>query len=100
MSRIGIGKPTVVQVQDPQCSQCTALQRQARRTLRCFKTQDVQYLVARVRTEEGRQFATHHSMRHVTLTLFDADGTLDQVLKGARPRDQLKPCFTDLVGQA
>ncbi|QMU56969.1 MAG: hypothetical protein GKR98_01370 [Boseongicola sp.] len=97
LSRIGRGRPAVVQVHDPQCAQCTALQRNTRRALRCYDDDDFVYLVASIKTEAGQMFASRFGVPHVTLMLFDGLGELEQVLNGVRDRDQLKPHFTTLI---
>jgi len=94
LSRIGNGLPTVVQIHDPQCSQCTALQRQARKALKCFETSDVQYLVASIRTEDGAAFAARHAVPHVTLMMFDGHGTHRDTWTGVRTSEELKDAFT------
>ena len=100
LTRIGKGKPVIVQVHDPQCPMCTQLQRETRKALKCFEECDVVYLVANVKGPEGQAFAGIHGVSHVTLVLFDADGTRQQILNGVRSRDELKPIFQRLAGTA
>lgn len=97
LTRIGQGKPTVVQVHDPQCALCTQLQREARKALKCFGECDLVYLVANVRGDEGRSFAARHGVPHVTLLLIDAQGEIQSVLNGVRDSDDLKLAFQDLA---
>ncbi|MDJ0627067.1 MAG: hypothetical protein QNJ44_02305 [Rhodobacter sp.] len=89
----GQGKPAVVQVHDPQCPACTALQRETRRALAGFDECALVYLIANIRTEEGGAFAKTHRAPHVTLLLFDAEGTLRQSLSGLRTRAGLRALF-------
>ena len=49
LSRIGDGIPTVVQIHDPQCSQCLALQREARAAMSEFGDGEIKYVVANIR---------------------------------------------------
>jgi len=39
-----------------------------------FDDGQLQYLVANIRSADGRQFAAAHNVGHVTLLIFDADG--------------------------
>lgn len=93
LTQIGQGKPAVVQVHDPQCPTCTALQRQTRRALRQFGECDLLYLVADINLPEGQMFARRHSVGNVTLVLLDGKGEMVQVLAGLRQRSALEPIF-------
>ncbi|MDW3222740.1 MAG: hypothetical protein R8G34_07580 [Paracoccaceae bacterium] len=93
LSRVGQGKPVVVQVHDPQCPTCTALQKQARKALKGFGECDLVYLIADITTPEGRTFAVRHGVGNVTLLLFDGSGGLHQTVEGMRSSDQLDVIF-------
>ncbi|MEP5730656.1 MAG: thioredoxin family protein [Sulfitobacter sp.] len=93
LSRIGNGKPVVVQVHDPQCPTCTALQRQTRRAMKQFDDDELVYLVADITQPEGQVFARRHNVPHVTLVLMDGRGVVVQVLSGMRQRSELEPVF-------
>jgi len=93
LSRLGNGKPAVVQVHDPQCPTCNALQRQARRALRDFDDEALVYLVADIRTGPGAAFAQEHRVPHVTLLLFDGRGRLQTTLRGMKTADELRVQF-------
>lgn len=93
LSRIGNGTPAVVQIHDPQCSQCLALQRETRKALAAFDDEELQYLVANIRSEEGRRLANAHGVRHVTLLLFDGTGQRRDVLVGSNRSDYLEHAF-------
>lgn len=93
LSQVGQGKPVVVQVHDPQCPTCTALQRQTRKALRQFGECDMLYLVADITQPEGGAFARRYGVPHVTLLLFDADGTLQTTIFGMQSRSDLEPIF-------
>jgi len=97
LTRIGQGKPTVVQVHDPQCTLCTQLQREVRAALDDLGDSDLVYLVANIRGAEGQQFAAQHRVPHVTLVLFDGAGQKLQVLNGVRSAEELKPILQSLV---
>jgi len=90
LSRIGQGKPVVVQVHDPQCPTCTALQRETRKAMKQFGECDLLYLVADIKQPEGQVFAGKHNVPHVTLVLLDGQGKVTQVLSGMRYRDELR----------
>ncbi len=93
LTQIGNGKPTVVQIHDPQCSQCVALQREARDALCEIGDADLQYVVANIRSTEGRQLAAAHGVGHVTLLLFDGEGKRRGVLAGPNKREYLTDMF-------
>lgn len=93
LSRIGNGVATVVQVHDPQCPRCVALQRETRDALCELPGDRIQYLVANIRTDEGRAFARLHGVGHVTLVLLDGNGRRRDVLAGPNSADSLQPVF-------
>jgi hypothetical protein len=97
LSRIGNGIPTVVQIHDPQCPLCTALQKESREALRNFEDGELQFLVADIRGDEGRRFASAHRVRHVTLLLFDAAGRRRNVVVGPNESEYLTVVFRSLV---
>lgn len=82
LTKIGNGKPAIVQIHDPLCSICRALQREARDALGNFKGEDYEYLVANIRSKEGSALANKYFVPHVTLLLFDGKGELVKVLSG------------------
>ena len=90
LSRVGQGKPVVVQVHDPQCPTCTALQRETRKAMKQFGECDLVYLVADISQQDGAGFANRYGVPHVTLLLFDGKGELRQTLQGMRYQDELK----------
>lgn len=98
LTRMGQGKPTVVQVHDPTCPTCTALQRQTRAALSSFGECDMLYLVADIKTDEGAMFASRYGVPHVTLLLFDADGNLQDTLTGMRYEEELQQAFAVFAG--
>jgi len=97
LGRLGQGVPAVVQVHDPQCPVCNALQDETRAALRDIGEQDILYLVANVRTPEGTAFAARHAVPHVTLLLFDSGGRLRDTLRGPHRADELRPAFARLA---
>lgn len=90
LTRIGQGKPVVVQIHDPQCPICTSLQRETRNAMKQFDEGDLLYLVADIKQPEGAAFAGKHNVPHVTLILMDGQGAVTQVLRGMRYRDELR----------
>ena len=100
LSRIGQGKPTVVQIHDPQCALCTELQRQARKALKDIDDDELLYLVASTRTDDGAAFAAGLGLSHVTLVLMNGDGQVESVLQGVRQSDELKVHFEALAAKA
>ena len=93
LSRVGEGQMTIVQIHDPQCPTCTALQKQTRAALRNFDDGEITYLVADIKTPEGAAFARKYRVPHVTLLLFDGDGELQQTVQGLQQASQLTEIF-------
>ncbi len=93
LTKIGNGIPTIVQIHDPQCSRCIALQKETRKALKAFGRDELQYVVANIRTEKGRALARANRVGHVTLLLFDSEGKRRQILQGPSHRDYLEMMF-------
>lgn len=93
LTQIGNGNPTVVQIHDPQCPQCAALQRETRAALCEVGSSDLQYVVANIRSTEGRQLAAAHGVGHVTLLLFDGEGNRRAILAGPNNSAYLTDIF-------
>lgn len=93
LSVIGNGVATVVQIHDPQCPTCRALQRETLRAAQSFEDDVLQVRVANIRTTEGRALASRYGVPHVTLLLFDGAGEMQRVLSGPNNRDFLRVQF-------
>ena len=93
LTQIGRGVPTVVQIHDPQCPKCQALQREARQAMKAFGDGELRYLVANIRQEDGRRLARTHQVSHVTLLLFDAGGERRRIIAGQRSASALEEAF-------
>lgn len=93
LSKIGNGIPTIVQIHDPQCPTCQALQREARKALDQFEDGELQYLVANIRQDKGKYFASKHGVPHVTLLLFDGAGQHSDTLSGPDTAENLERAF-------
>ena len=93
LSRLGNGIATVVQIHDPQCPTCRALQRETRDAIKSFGPDEIQYLVANVRMNEGWAFARAHGVDHVTLLLFDGKGNHRDTLVGPNTAEALARVF-------
>ncbi len=93
LSKIGQGIPAVVQIHDPNCPRCVALQREARAAVSEFSDEEIIFLVANIRTADGQQLAASHGVGHVTLLLFDGDGRRRTTLTGANTRENLEQAF-------
>lgn len=98
LSQIGQGTPTIVQIHDPQCSLCRALQAQTRRVLKDFDDDAFTYLVANIKTSEGQALAAEHRVPHVTLLLFNARGRMVDVVRGPTDLDNLRNVFANHLG--
>lgn len=97
LSRIGNGIPAVVQVHDPGCPSCLALQREARVAMQNFDGENLQYLVANLSTPEGRKLADRYGVGRVTLLLMDGTGKRLQTLTGEADSDVLVSAFERLI---
>lgn len=93
LSQIGKGIPTVVQIHDPQCPRCRALQREVRSAMKAFGDDELRYLVANIRDQDGRDLAHAHRVGHVTLLLFDGEGRRRDIVVGQRSSGALKSMF-------
>ena len=93
LSKIGNGVPAVVQIHDPQCSKCIALQSETRTALEDFDDGEIQFLVANIRSASGRTLANAHGVGHITLLLFDAKGRKRDVIVGNHSSETLKREF-------
>ena len=97
LSVIGNGIATVVQIHDPQCPTCRALQKETLRAARSFEDTVLQVRVANIRTTEGRTLANRYGVPHVTLLLFDGAGEMQDVLSGPNNRNFLRAQFAQHV---
>ncbi len=93
LSKIGNGIPTVVQIHDPSCPRCAELQRQARKAMSGFDDDELQYLVANIKSDKGRSLASKHGVGHITLLLLDGAGKRRDTLVGNNQSDYLKTVF-------
>lgn len=93
LSRIGNGIPAVVQIHDPRCSLCVALQKEAREAMKEFGEEELQYLVANITNPDGRTLAAAYGVGNVTLLLFDGEGKRRRILSGSNTSDILKHYF-------
>lgn len=95
LSKIGNGTPAIVQVHDPQCPSCNALQRATRDALCELGAGDVNYLVANLTAPDGRDFARAQGAGRVTLILFDGTGKRRRTITGRRTVEELRALFRD-----
>ena len=93
LTRLGNGDPAIVQIHDPQCPTCTALQKQTRRALRDFDGCGMTYLIADINTPDGAAFARRFNAPNVTLLLFDGQGDLQRRVQGMQQAETLAEVF-------
>jgi hypothetical protein len=93
LTRIGNGIPAVVQIHDPECAICTALQKEAREAVSNFDSDKLQFLVANIRQTKGRNLAIKHGVRHITLLLFDGKGNRKGILRGPNTAEFLTDAY-------
>lgn len=89
LSVIGNGTATVVQVHDPSCQLCRRLNRNLNRVKDDFKA-DIQFKIANLASDEGRQFAQRHRVEHVTLMFFNKRGQRVNTLQGVTPAEDIR----------
>ena len=99
LSVIGNGIPSVVQIHDPHCPVCRALQREMLRAASDFDEGILQARVASIRTGEGKALADRYRVPHVTLLLFDGQGEMQRILSGPNERDALRDAFAAHVAR-
>ncbi len=97
LTRVGNGIASVVQIHDPQCQLCLALQKETRQALAGLDRDKPNYVIADIRTDKGARFANKYGAKHVTLLLFDKAGKLRQVINGQRGSKELQQAFTRLA---
>jgi len=95
LSKIDGGKPSIVQIHDPQCQLCRTLQSQARKAMKSLDEGTYEYLVANIRSEDGLAFSSKYGVPHVTLLLFDAQGQMVEIVRGPSDVETLRRAFTE-----
>ena len=90
LTKIGKGKPAIVQIHDPGCQMCQTLQRQTRRALKAYDGGRYTFLVANINTADGGALAAQYGVPHVTLLLFDGNGAMTQIVRGPTDTDALE----------
>ena len=93
LSKIGNGTPAIVQVHDPACPTCRALQSETREALESFEDGQLQYLVADLNSDDGRKLAAQYGVGRVTLLLFDGRGRMRDIIQGRTSAEVLRTAF-------
>ncbi len=99
LTRIGNGVPSIVQIHDPNCSVCAALQKEARAAIKDFEEDELQFLVANIKDARGSKLAADNGVPHITLLFFDGKGRRHEIMRGPQDRSILKPAFRQFVNQ-
>ena len=97
LTKVGNGKPSIVQIHDPQCGLCKTLQDQTRSALSRFDEDKYEYMVANIKTHKGAQFAGKYGVPHVTLLLFDKRGKLIQIVRGPTTESIIDGALSALI---
>ena len=95
LSRIGSGRPVVVQVHDPTCVACRQLQRIVANLQVEFRA-DMEFLIADLSRPEGKAFANQQQVGSTTLIFFTQDGQRLGVLEGLQEPEFLRKVFGEL----
>ena len=90
---VGSGVPTIVQVHDPSCPVCLALQKEARAAMDLVEDGQLEYRVASITSDVGSEFAYKHGSSHATLLFFDGAGNVTQRVQAPSDRDTLYAAF-------
>ena len=90
---VGSGRPVIVQIHDPSCPICIALQKETRAALEMMEGDELDYRVASIKSTIGSDFANKHGASHATLLFFDGFGNLTQRVQGATDRNALYNAF-------
>ena len=93
LSVIGNGTPAIVQIHDPSCPSCAALQKETRSALRAFDPAQFNYRVANITTEAGSRFQGAQGLPHVTLARFNGAGERVHVVNGVQEAEVLIDAF-------
>jgi len=93
LSIVGTGTPVIVQVHNPSCSICLALQKETRAALDMMGENALEYRVASITSTTGLAFANSHGSSHATLLFFDGSGRILQRVHGATDRNALYDAF-------
>jgi len=100
LSRIGNGLQTIVQIHDPNCQLCRALQRETRAALKACSSEPTQYLVANIQSRDGAAFANRMGLPHVTLVFLDGTGSPLHTIQGVTEANAIKADMTMVFGTA
>ena len=100
LKRIGNGIPTIVQIHDPQCPKCVALQQETRDALSNFEDGKLHYLVANIRTVAWKMLATSHRVGHVTLLLLNEQSRKLITLVGSKTSRYLTEMFRGYLSRS
>lgn len=90
---VGSGVPTIVQIHDPTCPVCLALQKETRAAFDMIDDGQLEYRVASIASNVGSDFAAKHASSHATLLFFDGNGTITQRVQAPSDRDTLYAAF-------
>ena len=93
LSIVGSGTPVIVQIHNPSCPICLALQKETRAALDMMEENALDYRVANITSTTGLAFANSHGSSHATLLFFDGSGQILQRVHGATDRDVLFDAF-------
>ena len=66
---------------------------EVRKALAAFDDEELQYVVANIRTAKGSRLANAHRVGHITVLLFDGEGRMRDTLVGPSTSDLLEHAF-------
>ncbi|WP_415906815.1 thioredoxin domain-containing protein [Neptuniibacter sp. QD72_48] len=96
LSVIGNGKPTVVQIHDPNCSLCRQLKNNVHSVLPDFAS-TVQFKTANIASKKGREFALQHNVPHVSLLFFSRSGKRVHFEQGVASPERIRDLLQGLA---
>lgn len=99
LSIVGSGTPTIVQIHDPTCPVCLALQKETRAAFDMLDDPKLAYRVASISSDVGSAFAYEHGSAHATLLFFDGAGTVTRRVQAPADRAMLLEAFKAHLAQ-
>jgi thioredoxin-like negative regulator of GroEL len=95
LSVLGQGKPTMVQIHDPNCQLCRRL-KSVVDTVRPDYEENIHFRTANIKSAKGAEFAKKYNVPHVTLLFFNKRGRHVNTLRGVSTSDQVSAALARL----
>lgn len=96
LSVIGSGTPVAVQIHDHSCPLCQRLKANAEDALAQMDAPP-EWRIVDINTTKGADFANQYGVGHVTILLFDEQGTRQETIQGVTSTRALMSSFEQLT---